>query len=76
MTTCYSIWFSYGAKEGKTFWLKNFLMLKHTSIEMYMSFLTDCTENEHLNKFFFLTFCCIVTPISGIMDHDYIIEKF
>ena len=53
MTTCYSIWFSYDAKEFKKFWLKNFLMLKHTSIEMYMSFLTDCTENEHLNKFFF-----------------------
>ena len=25
--------------------------------------------------FFFLTFCCIITPISGIIDHYCIIEK-
>ena len=32
--------------------------------------MTDCTENEHKNRsFFFLIFCCIVTPVSGTIDH-------
>ena len=32
---------------------------------------------EHKNRsFFFLTFCCIITLISGIVDHYCIMENF
>ena len=39
-------------------------------------YLTDCTENEHWNRsFFFLTFCCIISPISGSILHYCIMEN-
>ena len=34
-------------------------------------FLTDRAENEHLNR----SFCCIIDPISDIIDHYCIMEK-
>ena len=30
--------------------------------------------NIKTDLFFFLTFCCIITPIFGIIDHDCIME--
>ena len=30
--------------------------------------LSSCT-NVETDLFFFLTFCCIITPISGVMDN-------
>ena len=39
-------------------------------------YLTDCTENKHWNRsFFFLTFCCVISPISGSIHHYCIMEK-
>ena len=36
--------------------------------------LTDCTENEQTGLFF-LTFCCIITPVSGIIGHYCVMEN-
>ena len=41
--------------------------------ESSFAFLVDEYENR---SFFFLTFCCIITPISGIIDHYYIMENW
>ena len=39
-------------------------------------YLTDCTENKHWNRsFFFLTFCCVISPISGSIHHYCIMKK-
>ena len=32
--------------------------------------------NIKTGVFFFLTFCCIITPISGIINHYYVMENF
>ena len=38
--------------------------------------LTVLKMNIKIGLFFFLSFCCIMTPISDIIDHYYIMEKF